>query len=51
MEIAKASALSYKAVLHHLRLLEGENIASHTTGKKPYLWEPTGAGQQRLKSV
>lgn len=39
--------LSYAATLHHLHLLEAENILVRK-GKKPYLWELTGAGQQRL---
>ena len=47
--LAKENALSYKVVLHHLRLLEAENIVSRKTSKKPHLWELTGVGQQRLK--
>jgi predicted transcriptional regulator len=49
--LAKETALSYKAILHHLRLLETENIISRKTSKKPYYWELTGGGQQRLRTV
>jgi predicted ArsR family transcriptional regulator len=45
--IAQKTKLSYAAALHHLHLLEAENILI-CKGKKPYLWELTGAGQQRL---
>ena len=49
--LAKEATLNYKVVLHHLRLLQAERIATHKTSKKPYSWELTGAGQQRLKPV
>jgi len=45
--VARETRLSYTAVLHHLHLLEAENIVTHK-GNRPYLWELTGAGQQRL---
>lgn len=45
--VAQGTALSYSAVLHHLHLLEAENIVVHR-GKRPYVWSLTGAGQQRL---
>lgn len=44
---AQGTALSYSVVLHHLHLLEAENIVVHR-GKRPYVWSLTGAGQQRL---
>jgi predicted ArsR family transcriptional regulator len=44
--------LGYNAVLHHLHLLESERIVSRsTTQRRPYIWELTGAGQQRLESA
>jgi len=46
--IAENTELSYAATLHHLHLLEADNILVRK-GKKPYLWELTGAGQQRLR--
>lgn len=49
--LAKETALSYRVILHHLRLLEAENIISRKTSKKPYCWELTGGGQQRLRTV
>lgn len=49
-EIAEETGLKYASSLHHLHLLEAENILVHK-GKRPYLWELTGAGQQRLVDV
>ena len=45
--ISKETGLSYTAVLYHLHLLEAENILSRR-GKRSYIWQLTGAGQQRL---
>jgi len=45
--IARAAKMSYAATLHHLHLLEAENIVAHK-GKRPHCWELTGSGQQRL---
>ncbi len=43
-----SSGLSYRVVVHHLRLLEDERVVVKKGGKKPYVWELTGVGQQRL---
>jgi len=48
--IAEKTELSYRVVLHHLRLLEAEKILMRK-GKRPYLWELTGAGQQKLTNT
>lgn len=48
--IAQKTKLSYASVLHHLHLLEAENIVTYT-GRKSYVWELTGAGQQRLTNI
>lgn len=40
--------LSYGVVIHHLRLLEDERIVARKGGKKPYIWQLTHVGQQRL---
>ena len=48
--VAEETGLSYASVLHHLHLLEAENILT-CKGKRPYFWELTGAGQQRLTDV
>jgi len=48
--VAKETGLSYASILYHLHLLEAENILTRK-GKRPYLWELTGAGQQRLTDV
>ena len=45
--LVEQSKLSYSSVRYHLRLLEAEKIISHK-GNKPYFWELTGMGQQRL---
>jgi len=49
-KISKKMDLSYSVALYHLHLLEVENIVRHR-GKRRYLWELTGAGQQRLIDV
>lgn len=49
-DILKKCKLSYASVLHHLHLLEAENVVVHK-GKRLYVWELTGAGQQRLTNV
>jgi predicted transcriptional regulator len=43
--ISHETGLSYKTVLYHL--LEAENILSRR-GRRSYVWQLTGAGQQRL---
>jgi len=48
--ISNAAGLNYKIVLHHLRLLEAEKVVTRK-GNKPFLWELTGAGQQRLVNL
>jgi len=48
--ITEEIGLSYASVLHHLHLLEAENIITHK-GRKSYIWELTGAGQQMLTGV
>jgi predicted transcriptional regulator len=48
--IAQKTELSYGVILHHLHLLEAENILVRK-GNRPYLWELTGVGQQRLTNT
>ncbi len=48
--IAKKTELSYGAILHHLRLMEGESILVRK-GNRPHFWELTGVGQQRLTNT
>jgi predicted transcriptional regulator len=48
--IKEETGLSYASVLHHLRLLEAENILSRKD-KRFNIWELTGVGQQRLTDV
>ena len=49
-KLARETGLSYTSVLYHLHLLEAENILTRK-GKRSYVWELTGAGQQRLTDV
>jgi predicted transcriptional regulator len=48
--VIQETGLSYASVLYHLHLLEAENILTRK-GKRPYFWELTGAGQQRLTDI
>jgi predicted transcriptional regulator len=48
--IANMTGLNYKIVFHHLRLLEAEKVVTRK-GDKPFLWELTGVGQQRLSNL
>jgi predicted transcriptional regulator len=48
--LVEQTRLSYSSVRYHLRLLEIENIILHK-GNKPYSWELTGVGQQRLTNL
>ena len=48
--ICQFTGLSYRIILHHLRLLEAENIVIRR-GKKPLIWELTIFGQQRLVNL
>jgi predicted ArsR family transcriptional regulator len=46
-KLSAKSELGYSAVLYHLHLLETENILRHV-GRRSYVWELTGVGQQQL---
>jgi len=48
--IAQETGLHYATVLRHVHLLEAEDILTRK-GNRPYLWELTGAGQQRLTNL
>jgi DNA-binding transcriptional ArsR family regulator len=47
--LARLTGMSYSALIHHLRLLEKEEIIDRR-GKRPYMWFLTGLGQKRLFS-
>ena len=47
VKIAKDGSLSYSVAMHHLRLLENEDIV-HRRGRRPIYWVATGLGQKRL---
>ncbi len=46
--LVNSSGLSYGVVVHHLHLLLDERVVVRKGSKKPYVWQLTGAGQQRL---
>ena len=46
--IMGSSELKYNVVIHHLHLLEAERVVVKKGGKRPYVWQLTGGGQQRL---
>ena len=48
--LVEQTKLSYSSVRYHLRLLEAEKIILHK-GDKPFSWELTGVGQQRLTNL
>jgi len=48
--VANTTGLNYNVVLHHLRLLEVEKVVTRK-GNRPFLWELTGVGQQRLGNL
>jgi predicted transcriptional regulator len=47
--LTKTTFLSYSVVLHHLKLLEKEDIVKRR-GKRPFYWFLTGLGQKQLLS-
>jgi len=48
--VTNTTGLNYNIVLHHLRLLEAEKVVTRK-GNRPFLWELTGVGQQRLGNL
>lgn len=46
--IANEGGLKYNVVVHHLRLLRAERVVVRKGDKRPFIWELTGVGQQRL---
>lgn len=46
--VANSGGLSYRVVTYHLKLLEAEHVVDKKGERKPYVWQVTGVGQQRL---
>ena len=46
--IAKEAALSYECVTYHLKTLKKERLVDTLTKTKPFRWELTPFGQQKL---
>ena len=49
--IVNSSGLNYRVVVYHLRLLETEHVVLRKGVRKPFVWELTGVGQQRLTNA
>ena len=49
--LVEQTRLSYSSVRYHLHLLENEKIIFSRKEDRPYSWELTGVGQQRLTSL
>ena len=49
-EVSILAVRSYSSSLHHLRLLEEEEILKRE-GKRPYKWKITGKGQKSLDQL
>jgi len=45
--VAKGAGVHYGVAMHHLKLLEAEDIVQRKSSK-PYVWALTGRGQRRL---
>ncbi len=45
--LSEKAGVSYSCVLHHLHLMEDEQIVTRE-GRRPYIWKLTGLGQKRL---
>ena len=48
-DIAKRSGLGYGCIMYHLRTMRIERLVERSK-RRPYVWELTGFGQQRLDS-
>jgi DNA-binding transcriptional ArsR family regulator len=48
--ISGDAGTSYSSVMHHLHLMENDEIVEKSD-KKPYIWRLTGAGQKRLTEI
>ena len=49
-QIVKAAGLSYACVLYHLRALKKERLVERVSSRKPFTWDLTPFGQQKLPS-
>jgi hypothetical protein len=48
--ISGDAGTSYSSVMHHLHLMENDEIVKRSD-KKPYIWGLTGMGQRRLTEI
>lgn len=49
--IVNSGGLNYRVAGYHLRLLEAEHVVLRKGGRRPFVWELTGVGQQRLTNA
>lgn len=47
-EIAKEAALSYECVAYHLKTMKKDRLVDKLTKSKPFTWNMTPFGQQKL---
>jgi predicted transcriptional regulator len=47
-EIAKESTLSYDCVSYHLKAMKKDRLVNRLTKTRPFTWELTPFGQQKL---
>ena len=50
-DMVRSAGLKYNVITHHLRLLEAERVVVRKGNKKPFVWQLTGGGQQRLNHL
>ncbi len=48
--INEKTGIHYSSILHHLHLMENENIIKRND-KRPYIWVLTGVGQKKLTEI
>ncbi len=47
-EVAKETALSYKCVTYHLKAMRNDRLVDKVSKGRPFTWNLTPFGQQRL---
>lgn len=49
-DIAKETSLSYECVAYHLRAMRKDRLVDKVSKTKPFTWQVTPYGQQRLST-
>ena len=50
-DIAKEAKLSYKCVAYHLKAMKKDRLVEKVSRTRPFTWELTPFGQQKLPTV